>query len=110
MCKSEAEPNRSRYTEYDKCRHLLADVLWLAMKDYYDGRTRKRLCKNARIFYNQSIAWFKSKRDDLTSFLGICEVLNLNPYVVRERIFNLNINMKSRGVKSTGSEYTLELQ
>jgi hypothetical protein len=75
---------------------LWAGVLLQAIKDYHDEGTSSTVQRDKR----HAMAWFKSSRQDVGSFIWICDLLDLNSGLIRSRIkadgFKLNSIMIGR--------------
>ena len=65
----------------DPNKKLWTAVLMQAVKDLKKGR-----CKGGEY---QPAIWFNDTNEDIQSFIGICETLNIDPDKTRTAIFNL---------------------
>ena len=60
-------------------RRLWAAVLEQAVKDARGGRTYHIITEEAR-------AWFRSKNENVGSFIWVCRILDLDPCYVRAKV------------------------
>ena len=58
---------------------LWAAVLTQGIKDMHEGTDLQRI---------DAIEWAMSSLNEINSFIGICQLLDIDPAVVRELIFN----------------------
>lgn len=68
-------------------KRMWADVFAQALKDLFPSSYKRSIAQDV---YYKSAAWWFEERDDerFNSFHGLCDLLNMDPDKIRERITN----------------------
>jgi len=74
----------------------------LHLKDW-KFESKYHLLKNARL-RREAIAWFKSSRTHVGSFLWICDVFSLHPDIVRSIILSTKLEISMQWRETRGNE------